>query len=80
MLGDTMTCIELEVDCVMHDEGKVFLSCIDAITALSDAVEITTKPQKLENPILPLMQYGKQTKGIYGPNATSRVRLSVPMT
>ena len=45
MLGDTMTCTELEVVCVMHDNGKVVLSGIDALTALSDAVDIKTRLQ-----------------------------------
>ena len=43
MLGDTMTCIELEVDCLMHDEGKGLLPSIDAITALSNVGDITTR-------------------------------------
>ena len=67
MLGDTMTCIELEVNCLMHDEAKAVLSGIDVITALSSAVDITTRLQKLGYAILPLMQYGKQTKGICVP-------------
>ena len=58
-----MTCTESEVDCLMHDEGKVVLSGIHAVTALSNAVRL----QKLGYAILPLMQYGKQTEGICVP-------------
>ena len=64
MLGDTMACIEFEVDRVMHDEGKVLLSGIDATTALSNAVDIMTRLLKLGYAILPLMQHGEQTEGI----------------